>query len=158
MGKPQLPRKRSASSRIEECFSGTAQGEFATAVEDHRTVYYEALDLVTSCIKTRFYQEDYKIHSACERLLLKTVTGGDFDRKMENIVQFYGSDLSSEKLEILRTNYDGEGQGNIHQVFKYSRNLTPAKRALMGEVIKLVKLLMTIYRQRMLRAKELSAH
>ena len=33
---------------------------------------------------------------------------------------------------------------NIHEVFKFCRNLTPAKRALMGEVIKLVKLLMTI--------------
>ena len=86
------------------------------------------------------------------------MTGGDFDRKMDNIVQFYGSDLSREKLEILRTNYDGEGQENIHEVFKYCRNPTPAKRALIGEVIKLVKLLMTIYRQRMLRAKELSAH
>ena len=55
---------------------------------------------------------------------------------------FYGSDFSCEslctQLEILSTNYDGEGQANIHQVFKYCRNLTPGKRALMGEVIKLV--------------------
>ena len=54
-----------------------------------------------------------------------------------------GSDFSREslctQLEILRTNYDGEGQENIHEVFKYCRNPTPAKRALMAEVIKLVK-------------------
>ena len=79
MNEPQLPRRRKAPRRIEECVSGTAQAEFPTTVEAHyRTVYYEALDLVTSCIKTRFDQEDYKIHSACESLLLKTVTGEDF--------------------------------------------------------------------------------
>ena len=33
---------------------------------------------------------------------------------------------------------------NTHEVFKYCRNLTPAKRALMVEVIKFVKLLMTM--------------
>ena len=89
MGKPQLPRKRSVPLRIAECFSGTTQSEFQTAVEDHhRTVYYEALDLVTSCIKTRFDQEDYKSHSACESLLLKTVTGGDFGVKWTPLFSF----------------------------------------------------------------------
>ena len=76
------------------------------------------------------------------------MTGGDFGSEMDTIIQFYGSDFSRESLrtqyEIMYTNYDGEGQANIHEVFKYCRNLTPANRALMGEIIKLVKLLMTI--------------
>ena len=55
--------------------------EFPSAVENHFwAVCYEALDLVTSCVKTRFNQEDYRIHSACESLLLKAVTSGNFSR------------------------------------------------------------------------------
>ena len=76
-----------------------------------------------SCIKTRFDQEDYKIHSACESLQLKTVTGEDFTDELATVVQFYGSDFSRESLrthlDILRTNYDGGGQANIHDVFTY---------------------------------------
>ena len=74
VNEPQLALRGKAPRRIEECVSGTAQAEFPTTVEAHRTVYYEALDLVISYIKTRFDQEDYKIHSACESLLLKTMT------------------------------------------------------------------------------------
>ena len=143
VNEPQLTRRRKAQRKIEECVSGTAQAEFPTTVEAHyRTVYYEALDLVTSCIKTRFDQEDYKIHSACESLLLKTATCENFTDELATVVQFYGSDFSRESLctnlDILRTNYDGEGQANIHDVFTYCRSLTPVKKALMGEVIKLV--------------------
>ena len=91
MNEPQLPRRRKAPRRIEECVSGTAQAEFPTTVEAHRTVYYEALDLVISYIKTRFDQEDCKIHSACiESLLLKTVTDEDFTDELATVVQFYG--------------------------------------------------------------------
>ena len=122
MNEPQLPRRRKAPRRIEEWVSGTAQAEFPTTVEAHyRAVYYEALDLVTSCIKTLFDQEDYKIHSACESLLLKTATCENFTDELATVVQFYGSDFSRESLrthlDILRTNYDGESQANIHDVF-----------------------------------------
>ena len=148
MNEPQLPRRRKAPYRIEECVSCTAQAEFPTTDDAHQMVYYEALDLVTSCIKTRFDREDYKIHSACESLLLKTVTDVDFSDELATVVQFYRSDISRESLcthlYIRCTNYDGEGQANIHDVFMYCRSLTPAKKALMGEVIKFVKLLMVI--------------
>ena len=66
-------------------------------------IYYEALDLVTSCIKNRFDQQDYLVHSACERLLLKAVNGGDFHEDINAVVEFYGSDFSRESLSILAT-------------------------------------------------------
>ena len=48
MNEPQLARRRKAPRRIEECVSGTAQAEFRTTAEvRYRTMYYEALDLVT---------------------------------------------------------------------------------------------------------------
>ena len=102
VNEPQLARKRRAPKRIEECIGGTAQPEFQTSVKDsYRMIYYEALDLVTSCIKNRFDQQDYLVHSACERLLLKAVNGGDFHEDINAVVEFYGSDFSRECLSIL---------------------------------------------------------
>ena len=149
VNEPQLPRKRRAPKRIEECIGGTAQPEYQTSVEDnYRMIYYEALDLVTSCITHRFDQQDHLVHSACESLLLKAVNGDDFHEDISAVVEFYGSDFSRESLsthlEILGTNFEREGQVNIHDIFVYCRGLTPAKRALMSEAIKLVKLLLTM--------------
>ena len=43
-------KEESPAPRI-VCFSGTTQGEFPTTLGDHyRTVYHEALDLVTSIV------------------------------------------------------------------------------------------------------------
>lgn len=60
VSEPQPPKKRSAPKRIEECICGIAQPEFPKTVEDHYwMIYFEALDLVTSCIKSRFDQQDF---------------------------------------------------------------------------------------------------
>ena len=89
VNEPQLPRKRRAPKRIEECIGGTAQPEYQTSVEDnYRMIYYEAVDLVTSCIKNRVDQQDYLFHSACESLLLKAVNGGDFHEDINAVVGF----------------------------------------------------------------------
>ena len=89
---------------MKNVFGGTTQPEFQSSVEDsYRMIYYEALDLVTSCIKNRFDQQDYLVHSACERLLLKAVNGGDFHEDINAVVEFYGSDFSRESLSILAT-------------------------------------------------------
>ena len=111
-------------------------------------IYYEALDLVSSCIKNHFDQQDYFVHSACKSLLLKAVNGGNFHEDINAVVEFYRSDVSRESLrthlKILGTNFGREGQVNIHDIFVYCCGLTPAKRPLMSEAIKLVKLLLTM--------------
>ena len=111
VNEPQLLRKGRAPKTIEECIGGTAQPEFQMSVEDHyRMIYYEALDLVTLCIKNRFDQQDYLVHFPCERLLLKAVNGGDFHEDINAVVECYGSDFSRESLsthlEILGTNFE----------------------------------------------------
>ena len=86
---------------MKNVFGGTTQPEFETSVEDsYRMIYYEAIGLVTSCIKNRF---DQQVHSACERLLLKAVNGGDFHEDIDAVVEFYGSDFSCECLSTLAT-------------------------------------------------------
>ena len=66
---PALPRCRKAPRRIDD---GTAPATFPETVEDHyRALYFEALDLITSCIPDRFDQPGYKTYGQVEALLLK---------------------------------------------------------------------------------------
>ena len=74
VGEPVLPRKRSRPIRY---YLGNATAEFPDTVDSHyRAIYYEAIDTVTSCIKSRFGQNDYMTYySKLESLLLKSVKG-----------------------------------------------------------------------------------
>lgn len=148
VGEAQMPRRRRAPRRIEECFGGTAEAEYPTDVAAYyRSVFYEALDLVISCVNSRFDQDDYRTYSSCERLLLKAVSGNeDLSDEVAKVAKFYGSDFSADQLrthlEVLRANYNGEL--NVHRIFRYLKDISPAKRALMAEAVKLAKLLMVI--------------
>lgn len=54
ISQPCLPRRRKVPRRFED---GEAEGYFAATAEDHyRSIYFEALDLITAFISDRFYQ------------------------------------------------------------------------------------------------------
>ena len=59
INEPILPRCRKAPHRIDEGSTPT----FHETVKDHyRVVYFEALDLIISCIENRFNQPGYKTY------------------------------------------------------------------------------------------------
>ena len=64
-----LPRQRKRPRRYD---GGASEGDFPESVESmNRHTYYEALDLIVSCIKARFDQPGYKLYSNLEALLVK---------------------------------------------------------------------------------------
>ena len=57
---PKLPRKRRAAQRIEECFSGNANPEFHSYIQNHyQQIYYETFDFVIIAVQKRFERPDY---------------------------------------------------------------------------------------------------
>ena len=57
---PALPRRRKVPKRL---YDGTAEHEYPATTEDHfRQIYYEALDLIISCITDIFDQPGYRIY------------------------------------------------------------------------------------------------
>ena len=73
---PVLPRRRKRPRRYED---GSAEGDFPTDVElFYRSIYFEALDLVTTAIKVRFDQRGYKVYCKLEDFLVKAANGEDF--------------------------------------------------------------------------------
>lgn len=82
---PILPRKRKCPQRFD---GGTAVGDHpATPKILFRQHYFEALDLIINCTKSRFEQPGYDTYKNLEELLFKTIKGEDFEPAA---VQFYG--------------------------------------------------------------------
>ena len=66
---PALPRKRRAPERYEV---GSRDGSFPEEIKVHyRRIFYEALDLITSCIKTQFEQPGYRVYHKLKDLVVK---------------------------------------------------------------------------------------
>ena len=146
---PALPRRRKAPCRIDD---GTAPATFPETVEDHyRALYFEALDLVTSCISDRFDQPGYKTYGQVEALLLKAATSQPYDEELKHVLSFYGSDfdssLLSTHLEIFSKNFQPvspEKQTTVSDIVTFFQSSSPGQVQLMHQVGKLMRLLLVM--------------
>ena len=90
--KPALPRRRKVPRRLDDGSTPTLH----KTVEDHyRVTYFEALDLITSCIEDRFNQPSYKTYANAQALLLKAAASEPVEEELRYILSFYGSDFDS---------------------------------------------------------------
>ena len=63
---PSLPRKRKTRMTIENYFSTTESDHPEIPEDEYRRKYFEAIDLVVSCIKNQFQQDGLKMYALCE--------------------------------------------------------------------------------------------
>ena len=68
--KPVLTHRRKAPCRFDD---GSTPTVHETVEDRFRVVYFEALDLIISCIEDRFDQPGYKTYGKVQALLLKAV-------------------------------------------------------------------------------------
>lgn len=149
VGEPLLPRQRRLPSKYEE---GKAPPEFHESVEDmYRQIYFQAIDNLSSAIKDRFDQRDYKIYSNVEQVLLKAASSKDFSVELGKVIEFYGDDFSRDKLqsqlETFKSNFQCDGSDNdvhIGDIISYLQSLAPGGKKLLSEVVKLAKLLLVM--------------
>ena len=117
-------------------------------VEDHyRVIYFEALDLSTSCIKDRFNQPGYKSYAKVQALLLKAAAAKPYEEELRFVLSFYGSDFDSmllpTHLEIFSQNFQAEGKVVVSDILTF-RSCTPGQLQLMSQVSQLVRLLLVM--------------
>ena len=144
--KPCLPRNRRVPSRLDE---GTGAAEFPSSVEDcYRPQYYEALDLIISCIKERFDQPKYKVHRQLETLLFNAASGKPYEAEMKSVLDFYGSDLDPllmpTHLEIFHTNFPTTVDVSLAEGLGFLRSCAPAVLELISQVTLLAKLMLVM--------------
>ena len=151
VNEPSLPRRRKTPRRFE---SGNTDGySFASTPVDHyRWVYYEAIDLITTCINNRFDQPGYKIYRNIEDLLLKAANTENYDEELKFVTQFYSSDfdgyLLKTQLEVFSTDFaansDSKGKYQLSDVIKLLKSKSEAQKDMLSEVCILLKLLLVM--------------
>ena len=143
---PVLPRRRKRPRRYEH---GSAEGDFASDVKSfYRSIYFEALDLVTSAIKARFDQPGYKVYCKLEDLLVKGANDEKFGEELTFITDFYKDDFDSAQLEmqlkVMSSNLTQVPPNDLHSLLKYLRSISTSQRVLMSQVCKLASLILVM--------------
>jgi hypothetical protein len=142
---PKLPRQRKRPPRYED---GKAAPEFHSTPKDYyRSIYYEALDLITQTIKDRFDQPGYRVYQCLENLLLKAAKQEDFSEELKLAVTTYGSDIHESnltmQLKTLGANFK-EKSANILTIREFLQKLTPTERVLLSEITTVMKLVLVM--------------
>ena len=153
VSEPSVPRKRKMPKRFQ---SGDAEHFFLQTEGDmYRQKYFEALDLVINCVKTRFDQPGYKVFRNVEELLVKWVQS-DFGNYCHSdecsyVTEFYETDirkysLPKVQLETLRTHFDSQESDcvKLKDIVGYLRSLKAPMRVIYSEVVTLVRILLVL--------------
>ena len=112
ISEPRLPRRRKLPRRLDD---GLSDAEFhATPKSYYRQQYFEALDLIVSCIDDRFDQPGYRIYRSLETLLAKACMQQDFTSDLKIVCDFYGDDFDHDllctQLQTLGVHYQQKRQ------------------------------------------------
>ena len=77
------------------CFAvGDTEPEYPDTPYDYfKPIYYEALDLIINCIKSRFNQPGYKVYCQLQQLLFKSAKGEDYQNELQLVRSFYGAEF-----------------------------------------------------------------
>ena len=147
---PKLPRKRRLPRRLEEGSDDTYH--FPQSPKDHyRCIFFESIDVVTSCIKNRFEQPDFQKYVMLQELLLNAVNGCAWQKQLDEVCDIF-DDISKSALETqlplllptAKTMEMCDGNITAHDLVKLFQGMTYARRSLLSEVIKVAKLLLVM--------------
>ena len=82
IGKPELPRNRRRPARYQE---GSESHQFPTARDYYRHIYFEACDLLSGELESRFKSQHMPPVLAMEQALLKAANGKDFSGEINTL-------------------------------------------------------------------------
>ncbi len=156
---PVMPRRK----RIPVRFDSDSEGvNFKQPVDYFRSIYYEFIDGVIGCVRTRFDQETFGVYMKMENLLLDTINdkGKQSDYKYEqevpSSIAYFSNDLDARRLgnqPLIVAGCAPDENGIEHQVIGKVNSIDdfvaelskmrPSMR-LYTEVNKLIRLLLTI--------------
>ena len=113
-----------------------------------KNAYYEALDLITNCVRSWFDQPGYNTYKNLQELLFKAIKWDNFESELQYVSQFYQDDINSAnlhiQLQILTHDYPTEESTSIFDIRNYMKGLSPAKKQLMVEVCTVLKLILVM--------------
>ena len=115
-------------------------------------MYFEALDLATTSICSRFDQKGFKIFSNVQQLLFKVCsTGQSYNEELDVVYDFFYDDFSKEELSAqlltlreLHNSIVKEEIPSVSSIQKALLSLSSIQRILLNSVCQLFKLLLVL--------------
>ncbi|XP_070188918.1 zinc finger MYM-type protein 1-like [Littorina saxatilis] len=135
-----------------EAGDAPASHHFPSSVEDHyRMIYFEAIDVLASCLKDRFAQDDFEMYATLEQVLLKGAKGESFEIELAKCSDFYGADFNVPNLRAqlqtlaiqIRTAYP-DTDCLLSDIVGYFKILSKAEISLLSQVVILIKLIIVM--------------
>lgn len=151
---PKLPRKRKMPDYFNKVSDGPPETYHFhdTAKDRYRHVYFETFDLVINYIQQRFDQPDYKTYVNLQEVLLKSITGQEWESHLKAVCRFYEGDINESLakvqiplLPVIASNlgYDKE-KFKVTDLIKLLQSFDQSQRTLLSEVVKIAKLLLVM--------------
>ena len=150
---PVLPRKRKRPNyktiehhfQIEDYHYNAEANHPSTPGETYRSIYFEAIDIITLSIKSRFEQPSFQAFSKLESYLLQAINNTSIS---EEIVEFlkttYGNDVDTDALHVEITILKMLVNNEIkcfRDILKGVKQKSKCDRNLIPNVIKFLELL-----------------
>ena len=149
VNEPELPWQRKTPKKMELYFGygPTANHQFISVDDLFPKIYFDPYDNAIKAIEDRFNQQDFKNYAALQELILYVIKGEKYEEHLEIIKTVYGDDLNyillDTQLELLPETFEN-GVSDVEELLGAYRNLDKAKRTLLSEVMKVVKLIIVL--------------
>ena len=143
---PTLPRSHKRPKRYED---GSSSSHTHHTPQDYfRSMYFEALDLITNSITDRFDQPDFQTYAKLQELLLKAGKKEAYDDEYSFVCSFYGDDINPSRLkiqlELLGTNFTDRRSNDITLQSLIEFFESSAHQEHLSEVLVVLKLILVV--------------
>ena len=141
---PSLPRKRKRPAKLLNENEASLYDEVSDLKTFYRRIYFDAIDTVTNCIKTRFSQPGYRTIRNIEQLILNVINGSEYQNQPDDVLSHYSEETNqyrlSTQLQILKTKFVDSNEKTVSAVINYMKNNICVRTDFYSEIIVLLKL------------------
>ena len=93
---PSLSHKRKRPAKLLNENEASLYDEVSDLKTFYRRIYFDAIDTVTNCIKTRFSQPGYRTIRNIEQLILNVINGLEYQNQLEDVL----SEINQYRLSL----------------------------------------------------------
>ena len=144
---PCLPIRNKAPRRMDDYFGygSSTPHHHDSAASHYHAIYFAAIDTVTSTIRDRFDQPDYRVYLNLEKTLLNGANGKNFEDTMTFLVKNYQNEFDFVQLKIqlesLSCSFKDHSSNDVSlgDVVNHLRLLTQGQRLLLDQIMKLAQ-------------------
>ena len=95
---PSLPRKRKRPAKLLHENEASLYNGVSDLKTFYRRIYFDAVDTVSNCIKTRFSEPGYRTIRKIEQLILNVINGLEYQNQLEDVLSHYSEEINQYRL------------------------------------------------------------